>query len=138
MSTSSSITKGKGWQGPVKRFGVAKLWHKTTAEDKARRSTRPGKRPERCSSPCRRPGSWDSTTGPSTTSAYLRSENSSDRDNPELAASPTTVSSRTNTCSWRGSIPGPAKRLVRIRKAVRNAQAAKEPKISYISEMTSW
>ena len=26
----SSVTKGKGWSGPIKRFGTARLFHKST------------------------------------------------------------------------------------------------------------
>ena len=35
-----------------------------------------------------------------------------------------------------GSIPGPAKRLVRIRKSIRNKSQKKEPQINYISTAT--
>ena len=40
---------------------------------------------------------------------------------------------RTDYMMIDGSIPGPSKRFVRIRKALRNTHAKKEPKVTYIS-----
>ncbi len=130
----SSVTKGKGWQGTIKRFGTAKLYHKAT--NKTRHV---------------------GTLGPFTPGKVLftvpqagqlgfnyRTESNKRILKIGTAAEVQTVSPKAGFQNYgtmkndyiivRGSIGGPAKRLVRIRKSInRNKSGIKEPKINYIS-----
>jgi large subunit ribosomal protein L3 len=130
----SSVTKGKGWQGPIKRFGVARLQHKATNK-------------------IRHVG----TLGPFTPGKVLftvpqagqmgfnyRTEPNKRILKLGTAADVSAINPKSGFLNYgnvkndyiivKGSVGGPAKRLVRIRKSnSRNKKGVKEPKISYIS-----
>jgi large subunit ribosomal protein L3 len=130
----TSITKGKGWQGPIKRFGTARLYHKAT--NKVRHI---------------------GTLGPFTPGKVLytvpqagqlgfnyRTESNKRVLKLGIASEANSITPKAGFSNYgmirndylilRGSIPGPAKRLVRVRKSVsRNARGIKEPKITYTS-----
>ena len=64
-----AVTTGKGWQGPIKRHGVSRLFHKAT--QKIRHVGAHGAFARaRCSTPSRKLVGWATTPGRSTTSAY--------------------------------------------------------------------
>ncbi len=134
-----SVTKGKGWAGTIKRFGTARLYHKAT--QKARHI---------------------GTLGPFTPGKVLFTVPQAGQlgfnyrteynkrilkiGKREEAATYTPTSGFQNYGKITkdfimvdGSIPGPAKRLVRLRKSVtnRNSKAIKEPKINYVSTVHS-
>lgn len=130
----SSVTKGKGWQGAIKRFGVARLSHKATNK-------------------IRHVG----TLGPFTPGKVLftvpqagqmgfnyRTETNKRLLKLGTAADANTINPKSGFINYgnvkndyiivKGSVGGPAKRLVRIRKSeTRNRKGTKEPKINYMS-----
>jgi large subunit ribosomal protein L3 len=130
----SSITKGKGWAGTIKRFGTARLFHKAT--NKVRHV---------------------GTLGPFTPGKVLftvpqagqlgfnyRTESNKRILKIGAAADVKSINPSSGFLHYgnvkndyiivKGSVGGPAKRMVRIRKSeTRNRKGVKDPKISYIS-----
>jgi len=130
----STVTKGKGWQGVIKRFGVARLSHKATNK-------------------IRHVG----TLGPFTPGKVLftvpqagqmgfnyRTETNLRVLKLGTAADTNAINRKSGFLHYgnvkndylivKGSVGGPAKRLVRVRKSeTRNRKGTKEPKINYIS-----
>ena len=129
----TAVTKGKGWAGPIKRFGIARQFHKNTGH-------------------ARHVG----TLGPFTPAkvfytvpqagqlgfGYRTEHNKRILKMGVRGDGAITPSSgfanygvvRNDYMIVNGSVPGPAKMLVRVRKSIRdrNARGIKEPKISYI------
>ncbi len=129
----SSVTKGKGWQGTIKRFGTARLYHKSTGKTR-----------------------HVGTLGPFTPGKVLFTVPQAGQlgfnYRTEINKRVLTVGSSTETQKInpksgfinygnvkndyiivKGSVGGPAKRLVRIRKSYKSQKGVKEPKINYIS-----
>ena len=129
----TTITKGKGWQGTIKRFGTARLYHKAT--NKVRQV---------------------GTLGPFTPGKVLftvpqagqlgfnyRTEYNKRILKIGSGLNATSINRASGFANYgnikndyviiKGSVGGPAKRLVRIRKSEsRNAKGIKEPKVNYI------
>ncbi|MDE1868563.1 MAG: 50S ribosomal protein L3 [Candidatus Micrarchaeota archaeon] len=129
-----SVSKGKGWQGPIKRFGVARLLHKATQKTR-----------------------HVGTLGPFTPGKVLftvpqagqlgfnyRTEHNKRILKIGSKADASKINPKSGFINYGniqndhilidGSVPGPAKRLVRIRKSIRNRnlKGVKEPKITQI------
>jgi large subunit ribosomal protein L3 len=130
-----SVTKGKGWAGPIKRFGTARLYHKATQKNRHIGTLGPFT-----------PGKVLFTVPQAGQMGFNYRTEYNKRilkiGKKEEAASYTPSSGFQNYGTMSndfimldGSIPGPAKRLVRLKKSVtnRNAKAIKEPKVNYIS-----
>ncbi|MEM4634111.1 MAG: 50S ribosomal protein L3 [Candidatus Anstonellaceae archaeon] len=125
-----SITKGKGWQGTVKRFGTAVQRRKAT-----------GKRRHIGSLGAWHPGYVQYTVPmPGQMGYHKRTElnkrimkiGSPSEINPK-GGFPHYGVVRNEYLLLKGSVGGPVKRLIRIRKAVRKSGVAKAPEIRYIS-----
>jgi large subunit ribosomal protein L3 len=132
----SSVSVGKGWQGTIKRFGTARLPHKATQK-------------------VRHLGALGSfgmgRVIYSVPQAGQMGFNYRTDYNKRILKIGTAASEKVNPSSGfnhygnikgeyvmlAGSIPGPSKRLVRIRASVtdRNKSGIKEPKITYRSQV---
>jgi large subunit ribosomal protein L3 len=130
-----SVSKGKGWQGTIKRFGTARLYHKATQKVRHIGTLGPFT-----------PGKVLFTVPQAGQMGFNYRTEYNKRilkiGKKEEAAAHTPSSGFQHYGNMKGdfimidgSIPGPAKRLVRLRKSVtnRNAKAIKEPKVNYIS-----
>jgi large subunit ribosomal protein L3 len=128
-----SITKGKGWEGPVHRFHVARQYHKSTGK-------------------IRHVGTLGAWHPPKVLFSVPMAGHLGFNYRTELNKRVLKVGSvqDANTVTPKGgfihfgelkndyllvdgSIPGPAKRLVRIRKAMRASKKPTVPKLTYIS-----
>jgi large subunit ribosomal protein L3 len=127
-----AVTKGKGWQGPIKRFGVSRLFHKAT--QKVRHvGTLGAFGPSKVFYTVPHAGQTGYHTRTDLNKKIL------EMGTKENAAKINRKGGFKNYGQVLndyivvdGSIPGPAKRLARLRKGVRNHQKAaniKEPKI---------
>lgn len=131
-----SISIGKGWQGTIKRFGTSRLFHKATQKTRhvgALGAFSPGK---------------VLYTVPQAGQLGFNYRTEHNKRILKMGTKETTkevnkVAGFTNYGLVKndyvliaGSVPGPSKRLVRIRKSIsdRNARGIKEPKISYIAQ----
>ena len=131
----TSITKGKGWQGAIKRHGAKRQSHKAT--QKIRHvgplgSFSPGK----VFFNVPRPGQmgFNYRTEQNKRIIKIGSKDHADEINKKSGFKGYGVI-KNEYMVVEGSIPGPATRLVRLRKSInnRNAKAVKEPKIVQIA-----
>ncbi len=130
-----AVTKGKGFQGEVKRFGV-KIYPKPHKHDKRARGTQSK-------------GAWGyhrilpTTPMPGQMGYHRRTEynkwllkisDNPDEINPK-SGWPHYGLVRSTWIAIKGSVPGPAKRLIIIRKAIRpnNSIPTEAPKVTHIS-----
>lgn len=134
-----SISKGKGWQGAVKRHGVKVQGRKVTQKRRHVGSLGP-----------MRPGRVYYTV-PMAGQTGFNYRTEQDKRILKLGT-PVEINSvnpksgfknygniKNSFMLIKGSVPGPAKRLVRVRKSIRgrNAKGIKEPRINYISTSAS-
>jgi large subunit ribosomal protein L3 len=126
-----AITKGKGWQGPVKRFGVAQQRRKAT-----------GKRRHIGTLGAWHPGYVQYTVPMAGQMGYHKRTELNKRimkigNAPEInpkGGFPHYGIIKNEFILVKGSVAGPCKRLIRLRRAVRKQAApAKAPDIRYIS-----
>ncbi len=130
-----SISKGKGWQGPIKRFGVKRNFHKST--NKIRHGGPLGAfSPGKVYYTIPRSGQMGFNYRTEHNKKILKIGTSADAQqvNPKAGFKNYGLVSN-DYLVVDGSIPGTAKRLVRIRKSIRDRNSAgiKEPKVTYIS-----
>ncbi|MDE1851281.1 MAG: 50S ribosomal protein L3 [Candidatus Micrarchaeota archaeon] len=128
-----AITKGKGWAGVIKRFGVARGYRKATGKIRHLGVL----------------GAWHPAKVLYTVphSGHMGYNYRLERNKRVLKMGTAKDAASINVSGGfvnygvvkndfimlQGSIPGPSKRLIRIRKAMRNRKPKKEPQISYIS-----
>ncbi len=129
----SSISKGKGWAGVIKRFGVSRQYRKATGK-------------------VRHVGTLGAWHPPKVLFGVPHSGHMGYNYRTEINKRVLKVGSGTDAGSISmkggfinygnvkndyilidGSIPGVAKRLVRLRKAIRNKSAVKQPQLNYVS-----
>jgi large subunit ribosomal protein L3 len=130
-----SISKGKGWQGPIKRFGVKRNAHKST--NKIRHGGPLGAfSPGKVFYTIPRAGQLGFNYRTEHNKRILKIGAAADaaQVNP-IAGFKNYGMVASDYIVVDGTIPGSAKRLVRLRKSIRNKNVAgiKEPKITYIS-----
>ena len=128
----AAVTKGKGWNGPAKRFGTALQRRKATGK----------RRHVGCLGPFT-PGYVMYTAPQAGQMGYhrrielnkeiLRVGNNVDEINPSSGFSRYGFV-KNDYVILRGSVPGPVKRLVKLRLAVRRADTVKEPQMIYVSK----
>lgn len=125
-----SVTKGKGFQGPVKRHGVKTLGRKTQKSDRKAGNIGPW-HPDHTTWKIPQPGG----TGQNTRTEYNKRVLAV-RDDPEEVNPEGGFSGYGEVDSSyiivKGSVPGPAKRLIMFRPAVRKQDYATEPNITHI------
>jgi large subunit ribosomal protein L3 len=130
----SSVTKGKGWAGTIKRFGTARLFHKAT--QKVRHiGTLGAFTPGKVLFTVPQAGQLGFNYRTESNKRILKVGTTNDIKSIAPKAGFTNYGLvRNDYVIVKGSIGGPAKRLVRIRKSEnRNKKGIKEPKINYIS-----
>jgi len=130
----SSVTKGKGWAGTIKRFGTARLFHKAT--QKVRHiGTLGAFTPGKVLFTVPQAGQLGFNYRTESNKRILKVGTTNDIKSIAPKAGFTNYGLvRNDYLIVKGSIGGPAKRLVRIRKSEnRNRRGIKEPKINYIS-----
>ncbi|MGC8478449.1 MAG: 50S ribosomal protein L3 [Candidatus Micrarchaeia archaeon] len=129
-----AISKGKGWQGPVKRFGVSRLFHKATGKSRHVGTLGPTN-----------PANVTYTVPQAGQMGYqYRSERNKRILKIGTKADIEQINKKGGFSNYGfvkndyilvdGSVPGSAKRIVRLRHSINYAGAqAKEPKVTYIS-----
>lgn len=130
-----SVTTGKGWQGPIKRFGVKRNFHKATG--KIRHGGPLGAfSPGKVYFTVPRAGQMGFNYRTEHNKRILKVGTAAEvsQINPARGFSNYGIA-RNDFIIINGSVPGTAKRLVRVRKSIRDRNVAgiKEPKITYIS-----
>ncbi len=125
-----AVTKGKGMQGPVKRFGVKVDYRK--GHSKARHVGSLGNRasPTRWTVPMAGQMGYGSRT--EFNKMIVQIGEKGDAINPKGGFVNYGVIGG-SYIAIKGSVPGPAKRLVRLRAPIRSKQSRVEPEITYIS-----
>jgi large subunit ribosomal protein L3 len=129
----TSITKGKGWQGPIKRFGVARLSHKATQKTRhvgTHGAFTPGK--VLFTVPQAGQMGFNYRTEMNKRILKIGSTSEAAKINPKSGFT-NYGNIKNDYVLVKGSVAGPSKRLIRIRKSQRNAKGIKEPKINFIS-----
>ena len=131
----ASISKGKGWQGAVKRHGVKVQGRKVTQKRRHVGSLGP-MRPGRVYYTVPMAGQMGFNYRIEQDKRILKLGTASDTTaiNPK-AGFLNYGSVKNSYLLIKGSVPGPAKRLVRVRKSIRdrNVKGIKEPKLNYMS-----
>ncbi len=129
----SSVTKGKGWAGTIKRFGTARLFHKATGKVRHIGTLGPFT-PGKVLFTVPQAGQlgFNYRTEPNKRILKIGNASSDKEINPKSGfLNYGNISS--DYMIIKGSVGGPSKRLVRIRKSDRNSKGIKEPKINYMS-----
>ncbi|MFH1784803.1 MAG: 50S ribosomal protein L3 [Candidatus Micrarchaeota archaeon] len=126
-----SVTIGKGWQGPVKRFGVSCQRRKATGKRRHVGTL----------------GQWHPAyvlyTVPQAGQTGYHKRTELNKRILKIGEKPEEINPSSGFPQYgfvkndfvlvKGSIPGPAKRLVKLRLAVRPTGSAKEPQVSFVS-----
>ncbi len=124
-----SVTKGKGFEGPVKRHGVKTLGRKTQKSDRKAGNIGPW-HPDHTSWKVPQPGGTGTNQRTELNKRVLAIEDA-DAVNPEGGFSGYgEVDAR--AVLVKGSVPGPEKRLVMFRPAVRKQHYPTDPDITHI------
>lgn len=128
-----SISKGKGWAGVIKRFGVSRNARKATG--KIRHVGVLGAwHPAHVMYTVPHSGHMGYNYRLEINKRVLKMGTGKDASTINVSGGfPNYGVIKNDFVMIKGSIPGPAKRLVRIRKALRNKSPKKEPVINYIS-----
>lgn len=130
----SSVTTGKGWAGTIKRFGTARLFHKAT--QKVRHiGTLGAFTPGKVLFTVPQAGQLGFNYRTEINKRILKVATANDiKSIAPKAGFKNYGLVKNDYVIVKGSIGGPSKRLVRLRKSeTRNKKGIKEPKISYIS-----
>jgi large subunit ribosomal protein L3 len=126
-----SVSKGKGWQGPVKRFGISIQRRKATG--KRRHVGTLGQwHPAYVLYTVPQAGQTGYHQRTELNKRILRMGHKPEEINPSAGFIGYGFV-RNDYVVLKGSVPGPAKRLVKLRLAVRSAAGGKEPQVSYVA-----
>ncbi len=128
-----SISKGKGWAGVIKRFGVARLMRKAT--QKIRHTGTMGAwHPPKVLYTIPQAGHMGYNYRSEINKRVIKVGTAADANQVNVKGGYLNYGLVKNDyILLEGSIPGVPKRLVRIRKAIRNKAAVKKPQVTYIS-----
>ncbi|MEM0201122.1 MAG: 50S ribosomal protein L3 [Candidatus Micrarchaeaceae archaeon] len=129
----TSISKGKGWTGVIKRFGVSRQYRKATG--KVRHvGTLGAWHPPKVLFTVPHSGHKGYNYRTELNKRVLKIGNEKDINSINIKGGFTNYGNIKNEfIVIDGSIPGSAKRLIRLRKAIRNKVKVKEPQIVYTS-----
>lgn len=130
-----SVTKGKGWAGTIKRFGTARLYHKATQKTRHIGTLGPFT-PGKVLFTVPQAGQMGFNYRTEYNKRILKIGKKEEAPAYTPSAGFQNYGKMTNEfLMLDGSIPGPAKRLVRLKKSVtnRNAKQIKEPKLLFTS-----
>lgn len=128
-----SITKGKGWQGPIKRFGVAKQRRKATGKIRHVGTLGPF-HPAYVmyTVPMAGQTGYHKRTELNKLIVKIGKKEEAETINPK-SGFPHYGIVKNDFVILKGSIPGVAKRLIRFRRAIRKPNAENKVKLTYIS-----
>lgn len=128
-----SISKGKGWAGVIKRFGVARGYRKATG--KVRHLGVLGAwHPAKVLYTVPHSGHMGYNYRMEINKRIIKMGTKNDADSINVKGGFVNYGVVKNDFIMiEGSIPGPSKRMLRIRKALRQTMPKKEPQITYIS-----
>ncbi len=128
-----SISKGRGWAGVIKRFGVARLARKATNKIRHVGTLGPW-HPAKVTYMVPQSGHMGYNFRTELNKRVLKVGNASESAEVKMAGGFINYGNVKNDfIILEGSIPGTSKRLVRLRKAIRNKDPIKKPEIRYIS-----
>ena len=128
-----TISTGKGWAGVVKRFGVATQGRKATGK-RRHLGVMGAWHPAKVLYTVPHSGHMGYNYRTELNKRILKIGSANDTKEVNVKGGFLNYGViKTDYIMIDGSIPGPSKRFVRIRKALRNTHAKKEPKITYIS-----
>ncbi len=126
-----SISIGKGWQGTRKRFGTS--LHRPKATGQRRSSGTLGQwHPAYILYTARRAGQLGYHKRTEVNKRIMKIGENVDEVNPK-GGFPQYGFVKNNYVLLKGSVPGPAKRLIRMRLGTRAPEKVQEPKLTYIS-----
>ncbi len=127
-----AVTKGKGWQGPVKRFGVAKQRRKATGKIRHVGTLGPF-HPNYVmyTVPMAGQMGYHKRTELNKLVLKVGSKEEVDKINPS-SGFPHYGLVRNDFIILKGSVPGCAKRLIRLRKAIRKTGVSEKVELTYI------
>jgi large subunit ribosomal protein L3 len=131
----TAVSKGKGWQGVIKRFGVARLYHKATQKTRHVGTLGAfGMKRVLFEVPQSGQTGFNYRTEHNKRIIKIGRKEDTNRINPKSGFI-NYGEVKNDYIILDGSIPGPAKRLVRIRKSISNINQkdTKEPKITYLA-----
>ncbi|MCL5100667.1 MAG: 50S ribosomal protein L3 [Candidatus Marsarchaeota archaeon] len=130
---TTSISKGKGWAGVVKRYGVATQYRKATGKGRHVGTLGPW-HPAKVMFGVPQAGhmGYNYRTEMNKHILKLGSQGDANSINPNGGFLNYGIV-KNDYMVLDGSIPGPSKRLVRLRKAIRMAEKVREPQLIYIS-----
>jgi large subunit ribosomal protein L3 len=125
------ITKGKGFQGPVKRWGIRILSHKSRKQKRAVASIGPWV-PRRVMPQVPRAGQMGFHQRTEYNKRIMRMGDDNERINPKAGFKNYGIV-KGNYLLLKGSVTGSSKRLIKLRKSVREVDYPKEaPQLTYI------
>jgi len=127
----TSVTKGKGWQGPVKRYGISTQRRKATGKVRHVGTLGAFKPP------------YVQYTAPQAGQVGYHKRTELNKMVLKIGSNPDEINPKSGFENYgfvkndyivvRGSIPGPVKRLVKLRTAARMQGVQKEPQIVFVS-----
>jgi len=127
----TSVTKGKGWQGPVKRYGISTQRRKATGKVRHVGTLGPFKPP------------YVQYTAPQAGQVGYHKRTELNKMVLKIGSNPDEINPKSGFENYgfvkndyllvKGSIPGPVKRLVKVRTAVRMQGVQKEPQVVFVS-----
>ena len=127
-----SISTGKGWQGTHKRFGTA--LHRPKATGQRRHSGTLGQwHPAYILYTAPRAGQHGYHNRTEINKRIMKIGENVDEINPK-GGFPHYGFVKTNYVLLKGSVPGPVKRLIRMRLGTRAPEKVQEPKLTYVSQ----
>ncbi len=126
------ITKGKGFQGPVKRHGVKTLSHKTQKSNRKAGNIGPW-HPDHTSWKVPQPGRMGANKRTELNKRILQVGEDGDEITPDGGFNNYGVV-KDNYLIVKGSVPGPEKRLIMFRPAARNDGYPENPEITHIKK----
>ncbi|MCL4552274.1 MAG: 50S ribosomal protein L3 [Candidatus Marsarchaeota archaeon] len=130
----TGISKGKGWAGVIKRFGVSRNVRKATG--KVRHVGVLGAwHPAKVMFTVPHAGHMGYNYRTELNKRVLRVGTAADASTVNVKGGfPNFGNVKSDFIIVDGSVPGPAKRLLRIRKALRSTEKAKVPQMAYLSQ----
>lgn len=127
-----AVTKGKGWQGPVKRFGAAIQRRKATGKRRHVGTLGPF-RPGYVMYTAPQAGQMGYHKRTEFNKEIIKIGDNVDEINPSSGFNKYGFV-KGDYVVLRGSVPGPVKRMVKLRLATRRPGAVKEPQLIYLSK----
>ncbi|MFH1221759.1 MAG: 50S ribosomal protein L3 [Candidatus Micrarchaeota archaeon] len=128
----SAVTTGKGWQGPVKRFGIATQRRKATGKVRHVGTLGPF-HPAIVMYTVPQAGQMGYHSRTELNKMILKIGTKPEDVNPK-SGFPHYGVVKNDWIILKGSLPGPAKRMVKLRVATRGSGTMKEPQASYIAK----